>query len=236
LDLKQKHANAFEARFARDQAALTARQGQTIMVFTIVTIIFLPLSFIAAVFAINIDEFPHDAGPEQQQTMPFRFVAKWMFGIGFGVSIPLVILAFAVDEVARWFRKIPTQVRGFVEGLLSKMRKGGDSEENGDEQKYSWASNEKPTAGIYGGGGDERLSRSSFGGGTGYRRDFSPLSDRSSHAQARSIGTGRDTGTQARSSINHPNRGGSVSYYNYNQDQPHVHFDRPSFEKNRFSS
>jgi hypothetical protein len=27
LDLKQKHANAFEARFARDQAALTARQG-----------------------------------------------------------------------------------------------------------------------------------------------------------------------------------------------------------------
>ena len=26
LDLKQKHANAFEARFARDQAAGTARQ------------------------------------------------------------------------------------------------------------------------------------------------------------------------------------------------------------------
>jgi hypothetical protein len=35
LDLKQKHANAFEARFARDQAALTAHQGQTILVFTI---------------------------------------------------------------------------------------------------------------------------------------------------------------------------------------------------------
>jgi hypothetical protein len=32
LDLKQKHANAFEARFARDQAAGTARQSQTIMV------------------------------------------------------------------------------------------------------------------------------------------------------------------------------------------------------------
>jgi hypothetical protein len=37
LDLKQKHANAIEARFARDQAEDTARQGQTIMVFTIVT-------------------------------------------------------------------------------------------------------------------------------------------------------------------------------------------------------
>lgn len=32
LDLKQKHANAFEARFARDQAQLTAKQGQTILV------------------------------------------------------------------------------------------------------------------------------------------------------------------------------------------------------------
>ena len=33
LDLKQKQANAFEARFARDQAAGTVRQGQIIMVF-----------------------------------------------------------------------------------------------------------------------------------------------------------------------------------------------------------
>jgi ankyrin repeat protein len=54
LDLKQKHANAFEARFARDQAAGTARQSQTIMVFTIVTIIFLPLSFIASFFTIHV--------------------------------------------------------------------------------------------------------------------------------------------------------------------------------------
>lgn len=35
LDLKQKHANAFEARYAREQATGTQRQGQTIMVFTI---------------------------------------------------------------------------------------------------------------------------------------------------------------------------------------------------------
>ena len=34
LDLKQKHANAFEARFARTQAAGTVRQGRTIMVFS----------------------------------------------------------------------------------------------------------------------------------------------------------------------------------------------------------
>lgn len=62
LDLKQKHANAFEARFARDQAAFTGRQGQTIMVFTIVTIVFLPMSFIAAFFAIPVREFAHENG------------------------------------------------------------------------------------------------------------------------------------------------------------------------------
>lgn len=71
LDLKQKHANAFEARFARDQAAGTARQSQTIMVFTIVTIVFLPLSFIATFFAINIREFQ---GPNGNPNLPLGYV------------------------------------------------------------------------------------------------------------------------------------------------------------------
>ena len=96
LDLKQKHANAFEARFARDQAAFSSRQGQTIMVFTIVTIVFLPMSFIAAFFAIPVREFSNDAG---SPSLPLAYVAKIMFGIGFAISIPLVALAFSVDNV-----------------------------------------------------------------------------------------------------------------------------------------
>ena len=40
LDLKQKYAGVFEARYAREQATAAARQGHTIMVFTIVTIVF----------------------------------------------------------------------------------------------------------------------------------------------------------------------------------------------------
>ena len=64
LDLKQKHANAVEARFQRIQVQESARQGQTIMVFTIVTIVFLPLSFLASFFALNIIEFPRPAGAD----------------------------------------------------------------------------------------------------------------------------------------------------------------------------
>jgi ankyrin repeat protein/Mg2+ and Co2+ transporter CorA len=104
LDLKQKHANAFEARFARDQAADTARQSQTVMVFTIVTIVFLPLSFIAAIFTINIREFPH-LGGGSEPSLPLAYVSKYMFGIGLAISIPLVVVALKLDAIGDFFRE-----------------------------------------------------------------------------------------------------------------------------------
>ncbi|TLD32578.1 putative electron transfer flavoprotein subunit alpha [Venturia nashicola] len=104
LDLKQKHANAFEARFARDQAQLTAKQGQTILVFTIVTIIFLPMSFIAAFFAIPFAEFSQSGNP----SLHLSFVARYMFPIGFAVSVPLIAIALAVDDVGIFIRKVRT--------------------------------------------------------------------------------------------------------------------------------
>jgi Mg2+ and Co2+ transporter CorA len=104
LDLKQKHANAFEARFARDQAAGTARQSQTIMVFTIVTIVFLPLSFIAAFFTINIKEFPR--AKDGSAALPLGYVSKYMFGIGFAISIPLVVIALLLDDFGGLLREV----------------------------------------------------------------------------------------------------------------------------------
>ncbi|KAB5536001.1 hypothetical protein GE09DRAFT_337577 [Coniochaeta sp. 2T2.1] len=91
LDLKQKHSNALEARFARDQAVIAAKQGQTIMVFTIVTILFLPMSFIAAFFSINVEEW--------QGTLTLPYVTKYLFGIGLGISIPLIAMAFTVTDI-----------------------------------------------------------------------------------------------------------------------------------------
>ncbi|CAD6500059.1 BgTH12-04164 [Blumeria graminis f. sp. triticale] len=108
LDLKQKHANALEARFTRDQAAGTARQSQTIMVFTIVTIIFLPLSFIATFFAINIREFPRGIdGPG----IPLGYVSKYLFGVGFTVSLPLIAVALLVDDISIIFRQAKAILR-----------------------------------------------------------------------------------------------------------------------------
>jgi Mg2+ and Co2+ transporter CorA len=85
LDLKQKNANISEAVESRKQAVQTriqaeetTKQGRTIMVFTIVTIIFvsttrsslinllttlqLPMSFLTSFFALNVDSFPHQDG------------------------------------------------------------------------------------------------------------------------------------------------------------------------------
>ncbi|KAK6582108.1 hypothetical protein PZA11_005805 [Diplocarpon coronariae] len=135
LDLKQKHANAFEARFARDQAAGTARQSQTIMVFTIVTIVFLPLSFIAAFFAINIREFPRsDAGP----SLPLGYVSKYMFGIGFAVSIPLIVVALSLDDIGHLFRRAR---RSFTQRRLRRERAaiGGPGEGSLDMLHYAQA-------------------------------------------------------------------------------------------------
>ncbi|KAL4797921.1 hypothetical protein BDV19DRAFT_358243 [Aspergillus venezuelensis] len=103
LDLKQKHANPFEARLARNQAAGAARQGKTIMIFTIVTIVFLPLSFITSFFTIEITEFPQTAGTS---TLPLSFVAKYVFGVGLGIAIPLVLIAFAAQDFKLGFRAL----------------------------------------------------------------------------------------------------------------------------------
>lgn len=130
LDLKQKHANAFEARFARDQAAGTARQGQTIMVFTLVTIIFLPMSFMAAFFTINIKEFPRAADGTEQLSL--GYVSKYMFGIGLAVSVPLIAVAFTLEDIGYYFSKVGKKVKRRVIGSPVSSRQstwplGGES-------------------------------------------------------------------------------------------------------------
>ncbi|ETS77218.1 hypothetical protein PFICI_11092 [Pestalotiopsis fici W106-1] len=94
LDLKQKHSNALEARFASEQALAAAREGQTVMVFTIVTIIFLPMSFIAAYFGINMDSFSN---------LDSDYVATWTFGGGLAISVVFIFMAFTVVDITRAF-------------------------------------------------------------------------------------------------------------------------------------
>lgn len=100
LDLKQKHSNALEARFASEQALAAAKEGQTVMVFTIVTIIFMPMSFIAAYFGISIDSFG--------DSLPHAYVASWTFGGGLGISLVFILMAFTVVDMTKAFQWVYT--------------------------------------------------------------------------------------------------------------------------------
>ncbi|MCJ1473686.1 hypothetical protein MMC13_002337 [Lambiella insularis] len=57
LDMKQKQANIVEAHLAREQTEVAADQSRSVMIFTIFTIIFLPLSFMASVFGMNVSQW-----------------------------------------------------------------------------------------------------------------------------------------------------------------------------------
>src|SRR5689334_21823750 len=56
LDLKQQQAGVVKAREAVKQGEETLKQGRAIMLFTVITIIFLPMSFFSAVFGMNTHE------------------------------------------------------------------------------------------------------------------------------------------------------------------------------------
>lgn len=103
LDHRQRYAIAIEARFARKQADDTAAAGRTPMVFTIVTVIFLPLSFLAAFFAINIRELPRNADNEQQ--MSLSFVMRYVVGVGLGIALSFVLLAMYLPGIWSWMRR-----------------------------------------------------------------------------------------------------------------------------------
>ncbi|OBT66503.1 hypothetical protein VE03_03603 [Pseudogymnoascus sp. 23342-1-I1] len=129
LDLKQKQANLSEAQSARKQADATASQGTTLMVFTIVTIVFLPMSFLAALFALDITVFPH-------ATDKLSYTPGWIFPMIFGpsaaMSIPAIYLAFHVDTVINIWNKLKSPAPETEEKQEKKQEKKHDDVEHSE--------------------------------------------------------------------------------------------------------
>ncbi|KAM0251719.1 hypothetical protein ACHAQJ_008040 [Trichoderma viride] len=111
VDLKQKQNNMIDTRTARLQAeqshkmALEAEaQGKALMVFTIVTIVFLPLSFIAAFFAIPTKEFGTG-------NLTLDFVSKITFPVSAATSFLFIAIGFATSNWRRLADKISSKIR-----------------------------------------------------------------------------------------------------------------------------
>ncbi|KAI0479867.1 hypothetical protein F4859DRAFT_451889 [Xylaria cf. heliscus] len=70
LDLKQKHATMTEAH---SLGILSA----AVFGFTVITVIYTPLSFIAALFALPIDQFAEGKNGNKDGEYSSRYIGKW---------------------------------------------------------------------------------------------------------------------------------------------------------------
>ncbi|PMD34885.1 hypothetical protein L207DRAFT_128482 [Hyaloscypha variabilis F] len=104
LDLKQRQANAWEARFSREGSQQSQRQGNIMLVFTLVTIVFLPLSFMSSFFALGVNSFPKDA-QSGNVSWPLHTLALLLFGISTLVFVPLVFIALYVNQITSFTRE-----------------------------------------------------------------------------------------------------------------------------------
>ncbi|EKJ72997.1 hypothetical protein FPSE_06785 [Fusarium pseudograminearum CS3096] len=118
IDLKQKQSNVMDARYARVQAEQSVKQGKTIMVFTIVTIVFLPLSFMAAFFAIDIHQFKRASDGK----LSIGYVSEIMFPVSAFIIAFLIYIAFEIDSFESWWTKWTGKLP------VVKKRKVGDVE------------------------------------------------------------------------------------------------------------
>ena len=89
LDMKQKHSNIIEAHLSREQTETAAEQSRSVMIFTVVTIIFLPLSFLSSLFGMNVTEW---SGTPTNPSM--WYVMCIMFGVSLSVFIIAILAAF----------------------------------------------------------------------------------------------------------------------------------------------
>jgi len=76
LSLKQQQASIIEAETARALANESVSQGRSIMLFTIITIIFLPLSFMSSIFGMNASDLSGQNGGIMSLNKEFTFMCK----------------------------------------------------------------------------------------------------------------------------------------------------------------
>jgi len=79
------------------------------MVFTVVTIIFLPLSFMTAFFAVPVVDFPKYKDGTSALTL--RYVSKFIFSLSVAIILPFLIIAFTVNGIRKRIRAWKRELR-----------------------------------------------------------------------------------------------------------------------------
>jgi Mg2+ and Co2+ transporter CorA len=75
LDLKSKHASLKASQAALDESHNSTMLGTAVIGFTIITIIFAPLSFLTSLFALPVDRFQQH---QQNNAYPWGYIGTWL--------------------------------------------------------------------------------------------------------------------------------------------------------------
>ncbi|RYC58665.1 hypothetical protein CHU98_g7543 [Xylaria longipes] len=94
LGLKQKQADLVLTKAIYNINDATDKQGKTILTFTVVTIIFLPSSFMASFLALDVAQFPQDG-----DKLPLNWVVKIILSVP--LSLAIFVIAFYLNESQR---------------------------------------------------------------------------------------------------------------------------------------
>ncbi|KAI0860004.1 hypothetical protein F4860DRAFT_233158 [Xylaria cubensis] len=124
LDLKQKHATMKESH---SLAVLSA----TVFGFTIITVIFAPLSFVVALFALPIDKFNEGKyGNDKEGAYSSDYIGKW--------SVATELVSISITLVAMWaaLRFTGLHIWG-KKGLREYIRQKADAHMEGRESRTS---------------------------------------------------------------------------------------------------
>lgn len=116
-NLKQQQTSIVEARYALKRADESVTQGRSIMLFTIITSIFLPLSFMSSVFGMNVIDF-HTKDGEDSMTL------RRMISFLFPISVLIILIFFAVAFSALVRKWIYTILTFFLEQVGMEDTKG----------------------------------------------------------------------------------------------------------------
>jgi predicted tellurium resistance membrane protein TerC len=95
----------WEARSTRDLTRSASRQGNVMVVFITVTIIFLPLSFMAALFAVSIETFPQLVDGSGNTSFRSGVIALYL-GIAVAIILPFVATAFFTHWIAKQYHRL----------------------------------------------------------------------------------------------------------------------------------
>ncbi|ETS82476.1 hypothetical protein PFICI_04352 [Pestalotiopsis fici W106-1] len=123
-------------QIANFQAEEAARQGKSLMLFTISTIIFLPLSFLTSLFALDIESFQNVPG--------------WVFGVIFGGSLifTVVLATLALYWESMWKNVLDPSPSDDKSGRSISMRSIKDSISQMNKQNQPDSGNAKLSTGA----------------------------------------------------------------------------------------